>query len=317
MVYKLEVENFMSLKSVSVLLDPLTVFIGPNGSGKSALFKAIVVLSKLLNGTPVRGAKGEFFLEAGITLDDLVWNGDSGLPIRFRVWVNPKVEEEPDYALELRKRTEGWSVTHERIRAGAGWIEINEGESFEHPIDRKPGTFVHTSPLRATLRYLVNPAINDTAARPVIEPILQFAQTFGQGWRYRPSAIDIAAFVKRPTERGRSLYVAENGWGVAAKLQDLHNSPTERKIFEAIEKGLCQLFPHVQAIGFENDFLGVRLSYRTSRSFEPVRAPKSQTGFSWLHSYSGACTLLETKLSAWRSQRTAYTRCSWPNVFSC
>ena len=82
MIYKLEVENFMSLKKASVCLNPLTIFIGPNASGKSAIFKAFVVLSKLLNGTPVRGAKGEFFLEAGITLDDLVWNGDSGLHIR-------------------------------------------------------------------------------------------------------------------------------------------------------------------------------------------------------------------------------------------
>ena len=109
MIHKLEVENFMSLKSVSVCLDHLTVFIGPNASGKSAIFKALVVLSKLMNGTPLRGPKGPFYLEAGVTLDDLVWNGDSGLPIRFRVWLNPSFTEEPDYTLELRKRVEGWA----------------------------------------------------------------------------------------------------------------------------------------------------------------------------------------------------------------
>jgi hypothetical protein len=99
-------------------------------------------------------------------------------------------------------------VTHERIRAGDGWIQIDEGGSFEHPTERKSGTFVHTSPLRATLRYLVNPALNDAAARPVIEPIIQLAARFGHAWRYRPSAIDIASFVKRPTER--FLYVLES-----------------------------------------------------------------------------------------------------------
>jgi AAA15 family ATPase/GTPase len=83
MIYKLEVENFMSLKHVSLELEPLTVFIGPNGSGKSAIFKALVLLSKLLNGTPVRGTKGELVLESGITLDDLVWNGDSGCQSGF------------------------------------------------------------------------------------------------------------------------------------------------------------------------------------------------------------------------------------------
>jgi len=50
MIHKIEVENFMSLKNASVELEPLTVFIGPNGSGKSAIFKALVLLSKLLNG---------------------------------------------------------------------------------------------------------------------------------------------------------------------------------------------------------------------------------------------------------------------------
>src|SRR5579859_539640 len=101
MIYKMEVENFMSLKDVSVELQPLTVFIGPNGSGKSAIFKALVLLSKLLNGTPVRGPKGELEFEPGITLDDLVWQGNAGLPMRFRIWLNDDLKGDPDYSLEL------------------------------------------------------------------------------------------------------------------------------------------------------------------------------------------------------------------------
>jgi predicted ATPase len=277
MIRKLEVENFMSLKNVSVELEPLTVFIGPNCSGKSAVFKALVLASKLLNGVPLRGHKGETFFGDGVTLDDLVWNGDSGLPIRFRVWFNGDGDE-PGYSLELRKRTEGWSVTNERIRTPDGWIQVDEDNPFEHATETKERKHVHTPPLRATLRYLVNPFLSDAAARPVIEPIFQLADKFGQAWRYRPSAIDIASFVKRPTERGRNIYVAENGWGTAAKLQDLHNSPADRKVFEAIENGLCRLFPHIQNIGFENDYLGVRLSYRTDRSYDPIRAPQESDG---------------------------------------
>jgi len=272
MIRKLEVENFMSLRNISVELEPLAVFIGSNCSGKSAIFKALVILSKFLNGVPVRGYKGETIFEGGITLDDMVWNGDSGLPIKFRIWFNGE-EPEPDYSLELRKRAEGWSVTSERIRTADGWIQVDEDNPFEHPTQGKEGKLVHTPPLRATLRYLVNPFINDAAARRAIEPIIEVAKKFGHAWRYRPSAIDIASFVKRPTERGRSLYVAENGWGTAAKLQDLHNSPAERKVFEAIENALCRLFPHIRNIGFENDYLGVRLSYRTDRSYDPIRAP--------------------------------------------
>ncbi len=277
MIYKLEVENFMSLRNASVELGPLTIFIGPNGSGKSAIFKALVLLSKLLTGTPVRGSKGELvFLEPGVTLNDLVWKRDAGLPIRFRLWLTDNTNTEADYSLELKKQAEGWSVMKERIRTPTGWIDVDEYTPFEHPTER--GRRTHTPPLRATLWYLINLFANDKEARPVIEPILRLSQAFGTAWRYRPSAIDIAHFVKRPTEPGRPVYVQENGWGVAAKLQDLNNSPDDREVFAAIEKALRNLFPHIQSIGFENDYLGVRLSYRTDRTYEPVRAPQESDG---------------------------------------
>lgn len=215
-------------------------------------------------------------MEPGITLDQLVWHANAGLPIRFSVWFNKETNGDPDYSLELRKRAEGWSVERERIRTASDWLEVNENQSFEHPTEKEPKK--HIAPLRATLRYLVNPFINDSAARPAIEPILDTAARFGHAWRYRPSAIDLASFVKRPTERGRALYVAENGWGLAAKLQDLQNSPADRAVFEEVERTLCKLFPHIQNIGFENDYQGVRLSYRTDRSDDPVRAPQESDG---------------------------------------
>lgn len=61
MIHKIHIENFMSLKDVSVDLEPLTIFVGPNGSGKSALFKAFVLLSKLLNGPLFAGLRESCF----------------------------------------------------------------------------------------------------------------------------------------------------------------------------------------------------------------------------------------------------------------
>lgn len=277
MIRRIEFENFMSLRNARVDLRPLTVFVGPNGSGKSAVFKGLTTLSRLLNGAPLRGERGDFQLEATVTFDDLVWRGNSGLTVKFRVWFDDDGEE-PSYALELGKRVGGWSVIREKMRTSVGWVEVNEGHPFEFPTERQ-GIKVFKPPLRATLRYLVNPFVNDAAARPAIEPVLGFSSRFGLSFRYRPSASDIASFVTYPVEKkerkpGRS--VAENGWGVAAELQSLQGS--NRELFAAVEKAVCDLFPHVKAIGFQNDVQGVRLSFRTDRSEDLVPAPQESDG---------------------------------------
>src|SRR2546428_293613 len=274
MLRKVEFENFMSLKDVSVVLEPLTVFIGPNASGKSAIFKALVTFSKMMNRAPVRGPHGEFALESGVTLDDIVWGGNSGLPIRFRAWFDDEAGEE-DYSLELRKRGEGWSVTREKIRTSDGWIEVDETKPFSHSTERV-GRKEHRAPLRGTLRYVVHPFVNDSVARPTIEPILQFAERFGTTWRYRPSARDIAQYVQRPTVPEARTYVQENGWGLAAELQALQGS--KREVFERIEKAVCSLFPHIKSIGFKSDWQGVRLAFRTNRSEDLVPAPQESDG---------------------------------------
>jgi predicted ATPase len=272
---RIEIENFMSLRDVSMDFSPLTVFVGPNGSGKSAIFKALVTLAKLVNGAPIRGFKtGEFAMEPGVTLDNVVWRGNSGLPIKFRVWLDDDGDE-PGYTLELAKGIEGWSVTRERIRAGDGWIEVDEDHEFEHPTERGAPR-VYKPPLRATLSYLVHPFINDSRSRPIIEPIVQFSKKLGQAYRYRPSASDIASFVSRPTEPGRNVYVSENGWGVAAELQGLQGS--KRGVFEAIERAVCRVFPHIRTIGFRTEWQGVRLSFMTDRSEDLIPAPQESDG---------------------------------------
>jgi predicted ATPase len=274
-IRKIEVENFMSLRNARVDLGPLTVFLGPNGSGKSAIFKALVTLAKLVNGSPVRGFKtGEFTMEPGVTLDSVVWQGNSGLPIKFRVWFDDDGDD-PGYTLELAKGIEGWSVVREKIKAGDGWIWVDEDHEFEHQTE-KGSPRVYRAPLRATLRYLVNPLINDSKSRPAIEPILQFSKKFGQAYRYRPSASDIASFVDLRTEPGRKVYVNENGWGVAAELQAIQGS--NREVFEAIENAVRRVFPHIRTIGFKTEWQGVRLTFMTDRSQDLIPAPQESDG---------------------------------------
>jgi len=277
MIRRIEFENFMSLKSARIDLEPLTVFVGANSAGKSAIFKGLVTLSKLLGGGALRGPKGDFNLEPGVTFDDLVWSGNSGLPIRFRVWFEEDTDD-PGYTLELAKRREGWSVVRERIRTADGWLEVDEDHPFTHETERR-GTKTYEPPLRGALSYLVHPYAEDSVARPTIDPFVQLGERFGRSYRYRPSASDIASFVSLPTEAGRSIYVQDNGRGVAAELQALsQGGKQDRETFSSIEAAVSKLFPHIRAIGFKSDRQGVRLSYLTDRSEDPIPGPQESDG---------------------------------------
>jgi predicted ATPase len=162
------------------------------------------------------------------------------------------------------------------IRVDSQKIEVDESQSFSHSTERQ-NVKSWRSPTRATLRYLVHPYIRDSAARPRIEPILKLVEDIGQTWRYRPSASDIARFVKTPTDQvEKKLYVRENGWGVALVLQALQGE--KRETFEAIENGLRELFPHIRTIGFKTDYQGVRLTFMTDRSEDPIPAPQESDG---------------------------------------
>jgi predicted ATPase len=70
--------------------------------------------------------------------------------------------------------------------------------------------------------------------------------------------------------------VAENGRGVGFELQAVQGS--NRDVFEAIEKAVCSVFPHIKAIGFKTDWRGVRLSFRTDRSEDLIPAPQESDG---------------------------------------
>lgn len=275
MLRKVRFQNFMSLRDVSIDLEPLTVFIGPNGAGKSAIFKALVTVGRLIGGAPVRGRKGEFQLEPGVGFDEMVWGGDAGLPIIFSLWLDTD-DDEPGYTLELRKRAEGWSVVRERIRTAANdWIEVAANHPFEHATEHGQPE-VYSPPLPAPLRYLVYRFSGDPAALPSIKPILELRERFGRTLRYRPGASNIASFVSRPIEPGKTIHVGSDGWGLAAALQDIQGN--DRKTFEAIEGDLHKLFPYIRTINFDSDWQGVRLSFGTDRNQNAVNAPLESDG---------------------------------------
>ncbi len=244
MIKRLRVQNFMSLKDTTIELSPLTVFIGPNASGKSATFKALVALSKLLRQFPVQGTQGEFSLESAVTLDRMVWQGNSGLRITFEIWFSDDPDDKPGYTLELAKEARGWMVHRERLRLDDRWFDSQE-DVLEFPTERR-GTLRFEAPNRATLCHLVYPYRNDRQAFPVISPFLEFSERFGQVWRYRPSASDIASFwAHNQTEGGRERlpFVRENGGGLALVLQGLQGQDRKDRT-ETYSRGSKETFTH-------------------------------------------------------------------------
>ena len=127
MFRKFRVQNFMCLKDVTVELDPLTVFAGPSSSGKSAFFKALGCFTRLLSYPVSGGRTGDFNVEYGTTLDDVVWKGDSSHPISFEVWFPDNGDDgRPDYTLVLKRDYTGWKVEKEEFLYNGNWLDTSK-----------------------------------------------------------------------------------------------------------------------------------------------------------------------------------------------
>ena len=255
----------MSLRDVTVWLGPLTIFVGPNSTGKSALFKALTTFSRLLR-YPVKGGRtGPFMLESGgLTLDDVVTGQDSSLPIRFEIWMADPSNSEPDYLIELKRDHAGWAISREAFQTDDDEIDTL---SRPYQIATSAGIQSWQAPADAPLAYLTYPFRFDRVAGSKVRDIQEFRDRLGASRRYRPSASDIADFVRTPTpirQGNVSINVDEAGRGLAIALRELLS--TDRSTFQTIEEELSQLHGHVAGINFRSDFRGVGLTYSTNRA---------------------------------------------------
>ena len=276
MYSQIRIQNFMCLRDVTVALGPFVVFVGPNSSGKSAFFKALSTFGRLLT-YPVRGGKsGPFFIETGgLTLDDVVTDQDSSLPIRFDVWLDDSSRPEADYSLELRRDYAGWGVSRESFTINDEVVDTSK-KPYQISTSRAPQSW--QAPAAAPLGFLTYPFRSDPVASSQVQEIQALRQRLGRTRRFRPSASDIAAFL-RPTisERNRTeAYVDEAGKGLPLVLRDL--LATNRPTFQEIEKGLTQLHDHVTGINFKSDWRGVGLMYSTTRAPNDIPASLESDG---------------------------------------
>jgi predicted ATPase len=84
---------------------------------------------------------------------------------------------------------------------------------------------------------------------------------------------------------------------VALELQSLsQGGKHEREAFQKIENAVSQVFPHVKGISFKSDWQGVRLTFLTDRSEDPIPAPQESDGvllatFLFWRLYTGGPTM--------------------------
>ncbi len=265
MFSKVRIQNFMNLHDVTVELGPLTIFVGPNSSGKSAFFKALTTFSRLLR-YPVKGGRtGPFMLESGgITLDDVVTGQDSSRPIRFEIWTTDPPENSPDYLIELTRDHAGWGISREAFQTPQCKVDT---KTYAYELETSAGLRSWQAPADAPLAYLTFPFRSDRIASGTVKDIQDFRDRLGNARRYRPSASDIADFVRTPASArptSHQIQVNEAGRGLAIALRELLS--TDRPAFQKIESELGKLHPHIFRINFKSDFRGVGLTYSTNRT---------------------------------------------------
>lgn len=123
---ELHVENFRSLRDVTVPLGPLTVLVGPNGAGKSNVLKVFDFLADIIRTDlqPALDSRGGF--------DEVAFWGGSKPPTTLRIhlkatWTTNSTLNAPDeYGLTIRRR----SLRSRQAGERSSFYALSREESF-------------------------------------------------------------------------------------------------------------------------------------------------------------------------------------------
>ncbi|MFR9725447.1 AAA family ATPase [Streptomyces sp. MS19] len=123
---ELHVENFRSLRDVTIPLGPLTVLVGPNGVGKTNVLKVFEFLADIIRSDlqPALDDRGGF--------DEVAFWGGSKPPTTLRIqlkatWTSNSTDNAPDeYGLTIRRRA---LPSNRQVRSHA--YALSREESFQ------------------------------------------------------------------------------------------------------------------------------------------------------------------------------------------
>jgi hypothetical protein len=253
MLERIEIENLGSIQKTGVSLSPLTVLLGANASGKTTVMRGIELFAMLRN-LPW----DDVMYAGGYRLDADHWPyllhaGDLAKRLIFRGFVQPD-SSEPDYEMQLGI---DWDLVSSGIVAQAGTEQRAEPEFLHERLRDPRGGWIlaGTDPYSIPALPIIKPqrprhgSITRTVSQfgnlpPFREPLadlLQFAESFGSARYFKP---DSTAMLAIAFPDG----VSPSGFGFVRALAALQNRESE--LFEAIERRLSELFPHIRRIRF-------------------------------------------------------------------
>jgi predicted ATPase len=285
MLERIEIENLGSIQKAGVSLSPLTVLLGSNASGKTTVMRGIELFAMLRNLTLQEVTYAGYPL-TGAQWPRIIHEGDVAKRLIFRGFVQPNPTE-PDFELELgidweqvrssivaQADTEQQAepeILNEKLRDSRGrWFvggvpqpEVLTPSDFPIGILSRP---THSSIAKVLYRLTQLPPVHKELAG-----LREHLESFGNARYFRP---DSSAMLT-PTSKGT---VGPDGSGFVSALATLQNRESER--FDAIERNLNGLFPHIRRIRFDIGAEGKiqHLIFETQRSTQPVPAKLEADG---------------------------------------
>ncbi len=242
MIRNLHVQNFKSIKDVSVELGPLNVLVGPNMSGKSNLIDVFRFLSLMI--TPAQGAYGlpNAVLNLG-GFGNVAWKGGDSNLISISLegdnWpcVSPKEGAKWSYRIEIvGDRYGSVRVQDESLRLSTaeGEIKLIDNSGGQRKFSNSSGTTLGDvgSPDRSALEF----ERTDWKGNALREYILK--------WRFYSL---VPSSMKSQNQSAGVSFLQEHGENFSSwlmTLQTRHNDEFERiaRVTQDVFPGLERLF---------------------------------------------------------------------------